>query len=393
MIIKNGSVFLEGRIVTCDLQFEEEITEIGKLDADGLDVQGLYVFPGFIDIHTHGGYGSDFMDAKEEAYENVLAFHAEHGTTSVVATSVTATPEQIESMISFTRQYMKRELSVGARVIGVHVEGPYLSVKNKGAQHESFLRIPARDSYDFILKNADVIKTVTLSPELNGAEKMIRDLIQEGIIVCGGHDDGYYEKALSAIEAGMTHCTHLWCAMSTVHMRNGVRSAGLCEAGLLSDQLTVEVIADNYHISPEMIQLIHKCKGDKMCIVSDSLRAGGMPEGDQLYTLGMLDDPNAQKFIVSDGVAKLPDKSRFAGSIQSLSQMLRNVVLDAKIPLEEAVKMVTSTPADIIHEEKIGRIRCGNKADFCIMNQNLEVIMTIINGKVVYNKESERCLK
>lgn len=414
MVIKNGNVFLDGNIKKCDISFEEKITAIGDtavsdtagrdnvkeksaerkhsisscLEQEILDAEGLYVFPGFIDIHTHGGGGGDFMDATETAFEHALKFHAENGTTSVVATSVTADPADINRMLEMTRAYKNGIFaSVGARVIGAHVEGPYLSKKNKGAQHERYLRVPSKDSYEFLLNAADVIKTVTLSPELDGAKEMTEALTEHGMIVCGGHDDGWYERVLQIMQAGMTHCTHLWCAMSTVHMRNGVRSAGLCEAALLKDQLSVEVIADNHHISPEMVELIYKCKGaDRMCLVSDSLRAGGMPKGDARYRLGRESDTDAMEFIVADGVAKLPDGSRFAGSIQPVSQMLRNVVSSTAIPLEQAVKMVTSTPAAIIHETEIGSIKLGNKADFCIMDKELQPVMTIVGGRVVYTK-------
>ena len=147
------------------------------------------------------------------------------------------------------------------------------------------------------------------------------------------------------------------------------------------------MIADNFHISPEMLGLIYKLKGsDKMCLVSDCLRGGGMKEDKRLYKLGSKNDPDAVDFIVSGGVARLPDESRLAGSVMPLSGMLKNAVYDAKIPLEEAIKTVTSTPADIIHEKTVGRIKCENKADFCIMSKDLEPLMTIINGKTVYEK-------
>lgn len=398
MIVKNGNVFLNESIKKCDIAFNERIKAIGEradqfasditLGREILDAEGLYVFPGLIDIHTHGGGGGDFMDATKESFEQALRFHAKNGVTSVVATSVTAAPADIDQMLDMVRNYRTGKISsVGARVLGAHVEGPYLSKKNKGAQHERYLRVPSKDSYEFLLKAADVIKTVTLSPELDGAEEMTKKLTEHGIIVCGGHDDGWYERVLQIMQAGMTHCTHLWCAMSTVHMRNGVRSAGLCEAALLKDQLSVEVIADNHHISPEMVELICKCKGaDQMCLVSDSLRAGGMPTGEARYRLGRASDADAMEFIVADGVAKLPDGSRFAGSIQPVSQMLRNVVSSTAIPLEQAVKMVTSTPAAIIHEADIGSIKLGNRADFCIMDKELQPVMTIVEGRVVYRK-------
>ncbi len=328
------------------------------------------------------------MDAEDEAFDAALGFHSRYGTTSLLATSVTAPPEQICEMLSFVRKYKEKEHPI-CRVMGAHIEGPYISYKNKGAQHESFLRVPAKDSYDFILENSDVIRTVTIAPELEGAEQMTKDLRKAGIVVCGGHDDGEKAKIMPVIEAGLSHCTHLWCAMSTVAMRDGVRSVGLCELGLTDDRLTVEIIADNHHITSDMMKLIFKCKGVAgMCVVSDSLRAGGMPIGDTLYILGTKKDPNAQKFIVSHGVARLPDGSRLAGSIQPVSQMVRNLVQDAGIPLWDAVTCGTLTPAKVARiDHLVGSIEVGKLADICMMDEELNVIKTITGGELVYERE------
>lgn len=387
MLIKNGTLVLpDGLQPDCDIRIQgNKIQKIGKLtpcDEEVIDATGYYVYPGLIDIHTHGGGGGDFMDTTEESFEQAIAFHSRFGTTSLLATSVTAPPEQIVDMLSLVREYKKRE-NTNCRVLGAHIEGPYISYKNKGAQHEQFLRIPSKDSYEFILENKDVVKTVTIAPELDGAPEMTKRLCDAGIVVCGGHDDGEKATVLPAIEAGLSHCTHLWCAMSTVAMREGVRSVGLCELGLIDDRLTVEIIADNHHITPDMQQLIYKCKGaSKMCIVSDSLRAGGMPADGKLYTLGKKQDKEAQKFIVSDGVARLPDGSRLAGSIQPLSQMIRNLVNDAGISLWEAVRMASLTPATVIGvESTLGSIEEGKLADICLVDQELQVKATMVNGR------------
>ncbi len=390
MIIKNGNVVTsDGIVENCHVSLSGNIiTSVGQCchDDEVIDATGMYICPGFIDIHTHGGHSGDFMDADDEAFTNALEFHSENGTTSIVATSVTAPVERIEDMLGAVRKYMHIS-NPKCRILGAHIEGPYLSVKNKGAQHEEYLRIPARDSYDFILKNKDVIKTVTISPELNGASKMTKDLTEAGIVVCGGHDDGQKEYIIPVIDAGLTHCTHLWCSTSMAVVKNNVRCPGLLEIGLSNDKLTVEIIADNHHMAPEMVKIVYKCKGaDKMCIVSDSLRAGGMPEDGVMYSLGAKHDTDAQKFIVSEGVAALPDRSRLAGSIQPLSQMVKNLVFDAGIPLCDAVTMASLTPAKILKaDDKIGSIEPGKLADICILDDELNVIMTITNGKVIYN--------
>ncbi len=388
MFIKNGTVITpDGMLENTDVLIKEgKIAAIGKdISSDGeetVDATGLYVSPGFVEIHTHGGGGGDFMDCEEQAHLAALRFHAKNGVTSLLATSVTAPVSQTVDMINFTRPYLARE-DLPCRILGVHLEGPYLSLKNKGAQHESFLRVPSRDDYSFITDNSDTVRRVTLAPELDGAKEMIEQLTQKGIVVSGGHDDARYEDILPAIKAGMTHTTHHWCAMSMVSMRDGVRSIGLVESGMLHDELTIEVIADNHHMTPEMVKLLYNCKGaDGICAVSDSLRAGGMPVGDTLYTLGVKTDPNAQKFIVSNGVARLPDGSRYAGSIQPLGQMLKNIVFDAGIPLVDGVKMVSTTPAAIIGEgDRLGSIEVGKLGDICLFDEAINIKATFIGGR------------
>lgn len=389
MLIKNGTVIMEDAILTgYDVRVQDgHIVEIGEKligDESIYDATDLYVCPGFVDIHTHGGGGGDFMDATEESFEKALRFHCKNGTTSLLATSVTAAVEEILEMVTFTRIYRERKESP-CRILGVHLEGPYLSYKNKGAQKASDLRIPARDSYDFILENSDVVKTVTIAPELEGAVEMIKKLREQGIIVCGGHDDGEKKLILPAIEAGLSHCTHLWCAMSTVAMRNGIRTVGLCELGLTDKRLSVEIIADNYHITSDMTKLIYQCKGAKqMCVVSDSLRAGGMPVDGTTYSLGSQKNTEAQKFVVSDGVARMLDGSHYAGSIQPVGMMVRHLVQDCDIPLIDAVRMGSLTPAEIIGEDKIiGSIKVGKKADLCLLDKDYKVQQTFINGKAM----------
>ncbi len=388
MIIKNGNVVIPYEILNgTDIKITNgKIAGIGKYhpepDEPVIDAAGLYVCPGFVDIHTHGGFGGDFMDATEEAFDNACAFHISNGTTSILATTVTVPVDQITDMLTVLRSYKNRE-NPTCRILDAHIEGPYISYKNKGAQHEQYLRIPDRDDYSFITDNADVIKTVTIAPELDGAAKMTADLKAKGIIVCGGHDDGEKSKIMPVIDAGLSHCTHLWCAMSVVAMRDGVRSVGLCELGLIDDRLTVELIADNHHITPDMVRLVYRCKGaDKMCVVSDCLRAGGKPAAGTLYTLGTIKDKNAQKFIVSDGVARLPDGTRYAGSIQPLSQMVRNLVVDAGIPLVDAVRMASRTPARVVGAaDQVGSVSVGKWADFCLMDEKLNVMQVLLAGE------------
>jgi N-acetylglucosamine-6-phosphate deacetylase len=387
MIIKNGNVVLPTQIVNANIRVENgKITEIGayvlpKTDEEVIDASGKFITSGFVDIHTHGGFGADFMDKSNEAFSKALSFHSSNGTTSVVATSCTAPKQEIIEFLQFCKEYIKTQDGV-SRVVGAHVEGPYLSKRNKGAQKEEDLAVPSIDDYKYLLDFSDVIKTVTISPELDGADVMTKKLVEKGVTVSGGHDDGVYPQFMPAIENGLSHLTHLYCAMSEVRFVDGVRGVGLREYGLLDDRLTAEIIADNKHIPPQLALLILKAKGsDKVCVVSDSLRCAGMKKDGRVYKLGS--GENAQDVIIGDGVATLADGSRFAGSITSVREMVKNLV-DAGVPLVDAVRTGTLNPAKVIKiDNEVGSIEVGKRADICILSQDLDLVGLVSNGKKV----------
>lgn len=388
MLIKNGDVIGLSRIEQMDVRIQGGyIIEIGKnLRAKKkeivYDAKGKYLTAGFVDIHTHGGYGADFMDCTEESFEKALSFHLDNGTTTVVPTSCTAPKEEIIRFLQFTKAYMQSGKLSGARVVGVHLEGPYLSVKNRGAQKLEELAVPEKDDYSYLLDYADIIKTVTISPELDGAAHMTRVLTEKGIMVSGGHDDGIYPEFLPAIESGMRHLTHIYCAMSELRFKDGVRNVGLREYALTDDRLTAEMIADNKHIPPELAKMIIRLKGvDKVCVVSDCLRCAGMPNDGKLYRLG--NGETAQLVRVNNGVATLADGSKFAGSITSVRQMVKNLIA-AGISICEAVRMGTETPARIIGEDdEIGTVEVGKRADLCVLRKDFEIEKIILAEKEI----------
>lgn len=389
MIIKNGNIITpDGILQNTDIRIKDgKIVELAKsieCDNQVYYADNMYVCPGYIDIHTHGGHGSDFMDDVPDAIDNILDFHTKNGTTSLLASTVTAPIEQIIAMLERVRVRMRNNKGK-ARILGAHIEGPYISYKNKGAQKEEFLKVPDRDDYSFITDNSDVIRNVTIASELSGAVKMTEDLRKSGIVVSIGHDDGRADTAYPVIDAGARNLTHWYCAMSTARVEDGKRYAGVMEIGLTDDRLTLELLADNHHLPPELVQLAYKAKGaDRLCLVSDCLRAGGMPLDGKTYTLGTLGDEEATKFIVSDGVARLIDGTRFAGSIQPVGQMVRNVVHDCGVPLVDAITMATATPAKIIGEfANIGSIAVGKLADINILDEDLNVVKTMIYGEFV----------
>ncbi|MEG0767804.1 MAG: N-acetylglucosamine-6-phosphate deacetylase, partial [Clostridia bacterium] len=355
-------------------------------DEETYDAQGAYVMPGLIDLHTHGGAGSDFMDGTAEDVRNAAGFHARHGVTSLVATSAAASMAHTERFLACIAP-LTNTVQKGCRILGAHLEGPYLSVRNRGAHPEPFLMTPARDGWDFIRPYVSIIRSMTLAPELPGMLEMIRFLAHHDILVSGGHDDGADDAIYPAIDAGMRHTTHILCAMSTVCKRNGLRHTGLSEIAMIDDRLTTEIIADNMHIIPDLARLVYRCKGASgMCIVSDTLRPAGMPKDDTRYTVGPRDAEGSQEVLVDDLVAVLPDRSRFAGSIQTLDRMIGNLVRDCGIPLVDAVRMATTTPARIIGvSDRLGSLTPGKWADLCVMDESLRVVDVFSEGKRLAN--------
>lgn len=391
MVIKNGKIITPTQILDgFDVLVENGIIkEIGS-DLAGdeiLDANGAFVSPGFVDIHTHGGYGADFMDATPDAFENALQFHLDNGTTTVVPTSCTSPVESIVRFLDFTKEYLRSNAAKARMVAGVHLEGPYLSVKNRGAQKEEELAVPDRDDYSYMTDYADLIKTVTISPELSGAAEMTKRLHDAGIVVSGGHDDGIYPEFLPAIDAGLSHLTHHFCAMSELRFKDGIRNVGLREYALIDDRLSVELIADNRHIPPELARMIIRAKGaDRVAAVSDSLRCAGFSRDEKLYKLGA--DENAQLVKIGDGVAVTADGTKFAGSITPVRRMVKHLI-DAGIDTVDALKIGTLTPARIIGEDAtVGSIEIGKRANLSILNGDWELLDVLIDG--VSEKRSKK---
>lgn len=358
-----------------------KITEITA--GETTDTRDLpYILPGLVDIHNHGALGHDYMEATDETFSLVSQYLAEHGVTSAQCATVTAPLPQTLDFLNAFRTRKTGGAEPGCRFTGVHLEGPYISVKNKGAHPEEALLTPS-DGYAWILENRDIVGEVTLAPELPGMPDMIKALSEAGILVSGGHDDAEPENIEAAMAAGMRHCTHIYCAMSTLHKTGLHRRCGLCEYAMTSDAITAEMIADNHHTPPQLARMIYNCKGaDKVCLVSDAIAAAGGTEG-QWFTLGS--GENGTKVFVEGGVAIMEDKTHYAGSVQALDQMVRNLVCDAGIPLVDAVRMASLTPAEVIGiDHECSSIAPGKRADLCVMDSSLQVRKTIVEGKIVY---------
>ena len=347
-----------------------------------IDAGGNYVSAGFVDIHTHGAGGFDFMDNTVEAYLRIAETHAKYGTTSLLPTTLASSNEELYKTLDVYAE--AKELNEkGADFLGIHLEGPYFSYEQRGAQDPKYLRNPEPEDYNAILDYSDDILRWSLAPELPGALELGKKLRSKNILASIAHTNAIYEEIEEAFKAGFTHVTHLYSCMSTITRKNAFRYAGAIEAAYMNDKMTVEIIADGVHLPKSLLQFVYKFKGpDKIALVTDSMRGAGMPDGESI--LGSLQ--NGQRVIIEDGVAKTPDHTSFAGSVATANRLVRTMIQVAEVPLIEAVRMMTYTPACIIGANGIkGSITVGFDADLVIFDENISVLATIVQGNEVYN--------
>ena len=382
-IITGGESFV-GNVVLKDGVIEYVGTENPEVPADAqvIDAAGHYVAPGFIDMHTHGAGGADFMDGTVEAYLTAARMHAIHGTTLLYPTTLTST---IESLYGSFDTYLKaKELNTeGAQFGGMHLEGPYFSPVFAGAQDPRYLRNPRPEEYLEILDRCPALSRWSFAPELEGAPEFAAELKKRGIVASIGHTNATFGECAAAYESGANLMTHFYSFMSTVSRRNAFRYAGTIEYGYIQDGMNVEIIADGIHVPQDLLHLLLKIKGvDKICLVTDSMRGAGMPEGPSI--LGGLAD--GQEVIVEDGVAKLLDKSAFAGSVATADRLIRTMVQIAGCSVADAVLMLTENPAKVMGiADSKGALKQGMDADVVIFDENINIKNTIINGKVIYS--------
>jgi len=375
-IISHGSILIEeGKIIAV------EKGNIEGSDCTEIDAAGKYVSPGFIDIHVHGGGGYDFMDESEEAFLNVAKLHAQYGTTSLLATTLTATKEGILNTLDIYNK-VHQAPNEGAQLLGIHLEGPYFSMNQRGAQDPKFIRDPDPMEYMEILERSPHIKRWSIAPEKKGAIELGKILSNKGIIASMAHTDAIYEEAKEAYENGFSLLTHFYSAMSGVVRKNAQRYAGVIEAGYLHDELDVEIIADGIHLPSPLLKLVYKIKGpDHIALITDAMRGAAMPDG--TYKLG--NHSTGTDVLVEEGVAKLSDKSAFAGSTATANRLIRTMMTMADVSLVNAVKMLSTTPARIMKlNDRIGSIKKGMDADLIIFNNELEINRTISKGKSIF---------
>src|SRR6266516_3925618 len=372
-VVVEGGKIAEIRPPAPRLRRTDEQTRTSSKDV--VDLDGNYLAPGFIDLHVHGALGRDTMDSSAEAFRTICDFHASGGTTSLLLTTATAPLQNIVDVLKAVRDYR----SPISAVAGVHVEGPFISKAKCGAQRAEFIQEPSATGVRQLLEHADVIKRVTIAPELPGALEAIESFRTHGVSVSGGHSDAWDEDARAAFDRGMRSVTHTFNCMSSARRRGVYRGAGLLEFALSEPDMTCELIADCHHVSPTQMKMLYRAKGPHgICLVTDATAGAGLPEGSQFALFG-------KDCIVENGVCLLADHSALAGSNARMIDLVRKMVREVNVPLHEAIAMATENPARAIGLETKGRLIVGADADLVVLSPQLDVMQTFIGGEAVWS--------
>jgi N-acetylglucosamine-6-phosphate deacetylase len=339
------------------------------------DLDGNYLAPGFIDLHVHGALGRDTMEASPEAFRAICDFHASGGTTSLLLTTATAPLDEIVKVLQAVRDCR----STISPIAGVHVEGPFISKAKPGAQRAEFIQNPSPVVLRRLLEHAEVPKRVTIAPELPGALEAIEVFRARGISVSGGHSDAWDEDARAAFDRGMRSVTHTFNCMSSARRRGVYRVAGLLELALSEPDISCELIADRHHVSPTLMKMLYRAKGPHgICLVTDATAGAGLPEGSQFALFG-------KDCIVENGVCLLADHSALAGSAARMIDLVRTMVREVNVPLNEAIAMATENPARAIGLETKGRLTVGADADLVVLSPQIEALRIFAAGREVWS--------
>lgn len=365
--LKDGSVLIrDGKILevtNCDL---------AVIGAQLIDVKGLYVLPGGVEIHVHGGGGRDFMECTEDAFRAAVKTHMRYGTTSIFPTLSSSTVPMIEQAAETCTRLMEEKDSP---ILGLHLEGHYLNMAMAGGQLPENIKNPDPNEYIPIVENLHCIKRWDAAPELPGAMQFGKYITAKGILASVAHTQAEFEDIRTAYEAGYTHATHFYNAMPGFHKRREYKYEGTVESIYLMDDMTVEVVADGIHVPPTILRLVYKIKGvERMCAITDALACAASDSKEAF-------DP---RVIIEDGVCKLADHSALAGSVATMDRLIRTMVQKADIPLADAARMVSETPARIMGVfDRKGSLQKGKDADIIVMDEDLNIRAVWAMGKLV----------
>lgn len=344
-----------------------------------LDANGLYVSPGFVDIHTHGAGNYDFADGSVEDILQAARTHAKYGTTTIFPTCTSSSTEDILLFVENVKKAMEENEAGKPFIAGSHLEGPYFSQVMRGAQNPSYLKAPKASEYEeFVTRGEGSVRRISFAPELPGTEKLCDYLNEQGVVASFGHTDGVYEELIPCIRKGCQLATHLYSGMNTVTRRGLYRKLGAVETAFLEKSVTVEIIADGVHLPPELLRLIYQIKGpEKICLITDSMRGAGMGEGPSV--LGPKHD--GMDCVIKDGVAFLTDMTAFAGSVATADRLVRVMHKGAGIPLTDCIQMMCKTPARVMGLTHRGEIREGFVADLVFFDKDIQIKKVLLQGR------------
>ncbi len=375
---KNASVYAEGKgIIKTSVYFDDKIRQIGGYVAGAEEIElpeNAVVLPGFIDEHIHGAGGSDAMDGNTKDLAIIAETVAKEGTTAFLATTMTQSKENILKAMRAVKEYREAAGEQGARIAGVHLEGPFIAAAHKGAQPLEYVAAPDAKTFDeYNAACGNAIKIITLAPETDGALDFIRHIVAQGTVVSVGHTGAKYAEVKAAMEAGATNVTHTYNAQSPLHHRE----IGVVGSALLLEDLYCELICDTIHVSVPAMQLLVKNKrADKLALITDAMRAKGLADG--------VSELGGQTVYVKGGEARLADGT-LAGSVLRMNRALQNMVEKVGVPLTQAVDYCTINPARTLKmENEAGSIAEGKRADFAVLNDKFDVLYTVRDGKIIY---------
>ncbi len=378
----NGRVVLPHEIASARAVVVDGPTIVDVVETTGLgpgieqiDVGGRLITPGLIDIHTHGALGHTFNEPTIQAFDVITRENARRGVTSLLATTATAPIPDLAACLAFAREWMVEEHD-GAQVLGVHVEGPYFSPFQAGAQDPANLRTPDDGTVDQLLAYHDAIRILTFAPELPGARALTERLVRLGIVPAAGHSNATEDDVRPLIDVGLRHMIHIWSGQSSTVRDGPWRKPGLLELSLTDERLTVEMIADNRHLPATLMKLAVKCIGpERLCIISDATSGAGLPDGAR-FRMGQME------YEVHDGVGMMLDRSAFAGSTTLLNQMLPILTDVVGVSLVDAVRMASTTPARVIGvADRKGSLAPGKDADIAVFEEDFTPWAVWIRGK------------